>query len=109
MKKLAFILLLVPFCLVGCGAFGQGFTNEMSKALADDLGAAVDRSLSDDFKGVGGALADGIKGIPKQPEAPSPLYDLGAAAAIIVAFFARGAMRKYNVFGAGEVRVKKDG
>ena len=105
------VLLLAPFCFVGCGAFGQGFTREMSRQLADDLGGAVDAKLGDDFKGVGGALADGIKAIPqpKDPkEPPSPLYDLGAAAAIIAAFFARGAMRKYNVFGAGEVRVKKE-
>ena len=79
--------------------------------MADDFGTAVETKLGDDFKGIGDAVAGGIKAIP-QPAAPkepvSPLYDLGAAAAIIVAFVGRGLMRKYNVLGAGEVRVKKD-
>ena len=104
------LLILPAFMLAGC-AFGEGFSREMQKQMADDIGAAVEHKLGDDFKGIGDAVAGGIKAIP-QPAAPkepvSPLYDLGAAAAIIVAFLGRGLMRKYNVLGAGEVRVKKD-
>lgn len=114
MGRKAVLLLIVPAALLGGCAFGDGFSREMQKQLADDIGSAVEHKLGDDFKGIGDAVAGGIKAIP-QPEKPekpkepaSPLYDLGAAAAIIVAFVGRGLMRKYNVLGAGEVKLKKD-
>mgnify|MGYP001569392359 CR=1 FL=1 len=110
MRKLALVLLLiVPLALLcsGC-AFTDGFTREMQKQMADDFGAAVETKLGDDFKGIGSAVSDGIKAIPQPPAAPSPLYDLGSAAAILAAFAARGFMRKQGWLGAGEVRIKKE-
>lgn len=106
MKKLALVVLFVPFVLAGCQtaggkAFIDGFTREAASQLADASADALDKKLGDDFKGLGDTVREIPKGLPQAPNAGELglLGTLGMLAAKLIGDGVKGFVRSKSKKG----------